>query len=60
MKDILDEQIEALTNKLEALRAEFDRLDANHPAQSVQVAQDIKVCAKKLERLIAFRKLMYE
>lgn len=44
------------SRKLEGLREEFDRCDANHPHQAVQVARDISECASGLEALLKFKK----
>lgn len=48
----LEKQIADCTRKLNALREEFDRLDANHPHQSIQISRDIAECVKELEALL--------
>lgn len=48
----MNDEIEKCKRKLQALREEFDRLDANHPQQSVQIARDITTCIEELERLL--------
>ncbi len=47
--------IQETERKLAALREEYDRLDANHPAQCVQVMIDIRKLADKLESLLKMK-----
>lgn len=44
--------------KLSALRAEYDRLDANHPAQCIQVMVDIRKLADDLDKLLKLKAVM--
>lgn len=55
--DEIQKRIDEETKRLEQLRLEFDRFDANHPHMSAQVSLDIKDCAEKLETLLNLQKL---
>lgn len=54
----IDRVIAEVEPKLAHLREECDRLDANHPAQAVNVYQEIQALTKQLEVLKTFKKLM--
>jgi hypothetical protein len=56
----LQKLIETTQRKLDGLREEFDRLDANHPHQAIQVARDISEEASRLASLLEFQKQMKE
>lgn len=58
MSEDLKKQIDDNMKKLEGLREEYDRLDANHPHQSSQVAKEISQTVKVLEDLFKNQKLM--
>lgn len=64
MNELKDPRIEVMKSiaeaerKLAALRAEYDRLDANHPAQCVQVMVDIRQLADGLDKLLKLQSVM--
>lgn len=57
---VLQTKIDVLQKKLEGLREEFDRLDANHPQQSIQVMRDISRAAGDLASLLEFQRYMQD
>ncbi len=48
-------QVQVLQTKLQSLREEFDRVDANNPHRSLQVARDISEAQMQLKQILSER-----
>ena len=50
--------IETVKLHLVKLRAKFDQFDSNHPAQQLEISQQITIAAARLDTLVKLAKLL--